>query len=140
MPVPSLRGGVSLVLVLVFWLSAPCHCQENVTFLVSAGNVSAATLAPHHAGILTAVSTALNTAVSTLSIASVADTVHNAANLRLVPADVPGADVDALSQKTDDVAAAVREAVNAAVDGSAFVCAAKAATIVGTGADLAVYC
>ena len=125
---------------MVIWLSVPCHCQENVTFLVSAGNVSAAALAPYHAGVLTAVSTALNTAVSTLSIASVADAAHNAANLRLVAADVPGADVDALSQKTDEVAAAVKDAVNSAAGGSAVVCAAKAATIVGTGADLAVYC
>lgn len=102
-------------------------------FLVSTGNVSAAALAPHHGGILTAVSTALNTAVSTLSIASVAETAHNAANLRLlVAANVSGADVDALSQKTD--------AVNAAGGGSAVVCAAKAATILGSGANLTVYC
>ena len=113
---------------------------QNITFLVSAGNVSAAALVPHHAGILAAVSTALNTAASHLSITSVADTAHNAANLRLVAADVPGADVDALSQKTDDVAAAVKNAVNSAAGGSAVVCAAKAATILGSGANLTVYC
>lgn len=113
---------------------------QNITFLVSAGNVSAAALAPYHAGILTAVSTALNTASSHLSIASVADTAHNAANLRLVAADVPGADVDTLSQKTDEVAAAVKDAVNAAAGGSAVVCAAKAATILSSGANLTVYC
>jgi hypothetical protein len=107
---------------------------------VSAGNVSAADLVPHHAGILTAVSTALNTAASHLSIASVADTAHNAANLRLVAANVPGADVDALSQKTDEVAAAVKDAVNSAAGGSAVVCAANAATILSSGANLTVYC
>lgn len=120
--------------------SGAAASPKNITFLVSTGNVSAAALAPHHTGILAAVSTALNTAASTLSIASVADAAHNAANLRLVAAEVPGADVDALSQKTDEVAAAVKDAVNSAAGGSAVVCAAKAATILGSGANLTVYC
>jgi hypothetical protein len=120
--------------------SGAAASPQNITFLVSAGNVSAAALAPYHAGILTAVSTALNTAASHLSIASVADTAHNAANLRLVAANVPGADVDALSQKTDEVAAAVKDAVNSAAGGSAVVCAANAATILSSGANLTVYC
>ena len=113
---------------------------QNITFLVSAGNVSATTLAPHHPVILSAVTTSLNIALSQMSIASVADTAHNSANLRLVAADVPGADVDTLSQKTNEVAAAVKDAVNTAAGGSAVVCAAKAATILGSGANLTVYC
>ena len=123
---------------------SPCSSSvaspQNITFLVSVGNVSAGALAPHHPAILSAVTTSLGTALSQMGIISVADAAHNAANLHLVAADVPGADVDALSQKTDEVAAAVKDAVNSAAGGSAVVCAAKAATIVGTGADLAVYC
>ena len=120
--------------------SGAAAAPQNITFLVSAGNVSATTLAPHHPAILSAVATSLGTAASQMSIASIADTAHNAAILRLVAADVPGADVDTLSQKTNEVAAAVKDAVNTAAGGSAVVCAAKAATILGSGANLTVYC
>jgi hypothetical protein len=130
---------VRLVLGLVLLVCTPCHCQQNVTFLVSTGNVTAATLAPHHPAILSAVATSLGTAPSQLSIAAVADTTQNSVNLHLVAADVPGGDVDAMSQKTDEVALAVQDAVNSA-GGGAFVCAAKAATIVGTGSEQTVYC
>ena len=115
-------------------------CQaENVTFLVSAGNVTVDDLAPHHDSILGAVATAVGTAASSVALGSVTDSGQHAVNLQLIVSDIAEGDVSAVSQQSDAVALAVKDAVNAAVGGEA-VCASKAAAVVASGAEQVVYC